>query len=147
MESLALPCLNSFTSSRASFHKEQSNKLLAKARYLNSSKPASLRLTPYYIAPSFVRIYSIYSLFWLMGSHYFLCSLFLLSLFVPRENQGKWGERKLRLVVFCFFSMFFFLKNLGGIRMQAGGEEYELKQMRDMAAAKKRWDALVFRFI
>ncbi|KAH9776475.1 Rhodanese-like domain-containing protein 11 [Citrus sinensis] len=86
MESLALPCLNSFTSSRASFHKEQSNKLLAKARYLNSSKPASLRLTPYYIAPSF---------------------------------------------------------NLGGIRMQAGGEEYELKQMRDMAAAKKRWDALI----
>ncbi|ESR53200.1 Rhodanese-like domain-containing protein 11 [Citrus sinensis] len=78
-----------------------------------------------------------------MGSHYFLCSLFLLSLFVPRENQGKWGERKLRLVVFCFFSMFFFLKNLGGIRMQAGGEEYELKQMRDMAAAKKRWDALI----
>ncbi|KAH9776478.1 Rhodanese-like domain-containing protein 11 [Citrus sinensis] len=78
-----------------------------------------------------------------MGSHYFLCSLFLLSLFVSRENQGKWGERKLRLVVFCFFSMFFFLKNLGGIRMQAGGEEYELKQMRDMAAAKKRWDALI----
>lgn len=27
--------------------------------------------------------------------------------------------------------------------MQAGDEDFELKQMRDMAAAKKRWDALV----
>lgn len=31
--------------------------------------------------------------------------------------------------------------------MQAGGEDYELKQMRDMAAAKKRWDSLVFQII
>ncbi|KAI4336239.1 hypothetical protein L6164_014788 [Bauhinia variegata] len=29
------------------------------------------------------------------------------------------------------------------IRVQADGEDYELKQMRDMAAAKKRWEALV----
>ncbi|XP_055802039.1 rhodanese-like domain-containing protein 11, chloroplastic [Solanum dulcamara] len=29
------------------------------------------------------------------------------------------------------------------IRMQAVQEEYELKQMKDMAAAKKRWDALI----
>lgn len=28
--------------------------------------------------------------------------------------------------------------------MQAGEEDYELKQMRDMAAAKKRWDTMVF---
>ncbi|XP_062168873.1 rhodanese-like domain-containing protein 11, chloroplastic [Alnus glutinosa] len=28
-------------------------------------------------------------------------------------------------------------------RMQADGEDYELKQMRDMAAARKRWEALV----
>lgn len=28
--------------------------------------------------------------------------------------------------------------------MQAGEEDFELKQMRDMAAAKKRWDGLVF---
>lgn len=27
--------------------------------------------------------------------------------------------------------------------MQAGDEDFELKQMRDMAAAKKRWDALI----
>lgn len=27
--------------------------------------------------------------------------------------------------------------------MQADNEDFELKQMRDMAAAKKRWDALV----
>lgn len=27
--------------------------------------------------------------------------------------------------------------------MQAVEEEYELKQMKDMAAARKRWDALV----
>ncbi|RXH77733.1 hypothetical protein DVH24_039704 [Malus domestica] len=28
-------------------------------------------------------------------------------------------------------------------RMQGDNEDYELKQMRDMAAAKKRWEALV----
>ncbi|KAK2663614.1 hypothetical protein Ddye_002188 [Dipteronia dyeriana] len=33
--------------------------------------------------------------------------------------------------------------NVSGIRMQAGDEDFELKQMRDMAAAKKRWDALI----
>lgn len=27
--------------------------------------------------------------------------------------------------------------------MQADNEDYELKQMRDVAAAKKRWEALV----
>ncbi|XP_021286015.1 rhodanese-like domain-containing protein 11, chloroplastic [Herrania umbratica] len=31
----------------------------------------------------------------------------------------------------------------GVIRMQAGAEDFELKQMRDMAAAKKRWDAMI----
>ncbi|GKV25258.1 hypothetical protein SLEP1_g34720 [Rubroshorea leprosula] len=38
-----------------------------------------------------------------------------------------------------------YAKNLqcGVIRMQAGEEDYELKQMRDVAAAKKRWDALI----
>lgn len=30
------------------------------------------------------------------------------------------------------------------IRMQADGEDYELKQTKDLAAAKKRWEALVF---
>ncbi|GMY14984.1 rhodanese-like domain-containing protein 11, chloroplastic [Fagus crenata] len=29
------------------------------------------------------------------------------------------------------------------IRMQADGEDYELKQMKDMAAARKRWEALL----
>lgn len=29
------------------------------------------------------------------------------------------------------------------VRMQSGEEDFELKQMRDMAAAKKRWDAMV----
>ncbi|KAL5748216.1 hypothetical protein ACOSQ2_025513 [Xanthoceras sorbifolium] len=33
--------------------------------------------------------------------------------------------------------------NVSGIRMQAGEEDFELKQMRDMAAAKKRWEALI----
>lgn len=28
--------------------------------------------------------------------------------------------------------------------MQAGERDFELKQMRDMAAAKKRWNALVY---
>ncbi|TYH97005.1 hypothetical protein ES332_A12G213800v1 [Gossypium tomentosum] len=32
----------------------------------------------------------------------------------------------------------------GVIRMQAGEEDFELKQMRDMAAAKKRWDAMAW---
>lgn len=32
----------------------------------------------------------------------------------------------------------------GGIRMAASGtEEFELKQMKDMAAARKRWETLV----
>ncbi|KAM6594500.1 hypothetical protein CsatA_002203 [Cannabis sativa] len=31
----------------------------------------------------------------------------------------------------------------GGIRMQAENEDYELKQVKDMAAARKRWEALV----
>ncbi|XP_073139670.1 rhodanese-like domain-containing protein 11, chloroplastic [Henckelia pumila] len=31
----------------------------------------------------------------------------------------------------------------GGIRMQVVEEEYEVKQMKDMAAARKRWEALV----
>ncbi|KAL4346369.1 hypothetical protein GQ457_17G017830 [Hibiscus cannabinus] len=31
----------------------------------------------------------------------------------------------------------------GVIRMQAGQEDFELKQVRDMAAAKKRWDAMI----
>ncbi|OMO72256.1 hypothetical protein CCACVL1_17872 [Corchorus capsularis] len=31
----------------------------------------------------------------------------------------------------------------GVIRMQTGEEDFELKQMRDMAAAKKRWDAMI----
>ncbi|KAJ7945791.1 Rhodanese-like domain-containing protein chloroplastic-like [Quillaja saponaria] len=31
----------------------------------------------------------------------------------------------------------------GVIRMQAGDEDYELKQVRDMAAARKRWEALI----
>lgn len=31
----------------------------------------------------------------------------------------------------------------GVTRMQAGEEDFELKQMRDMAAAKKRWDAMI----
>ncbi|KAL3352259.1 hypothetical protein AABB24_020354 [Solanum stoloniferum] len=35
------------------------------------------------------------------------------------------------------------LKYKNNIRMQAVQEEYELKQMKDMAAAKKRWDALI----
>ncbi|XP_065617488.1 rhodanese-like domain-containing protein 11, chloroplastic isoform X2 [Quercus suber] len=30
------------------------------------------------------------------------------------------------------------------IRMQADGEDYELKQMKDMAAARKRWEALAW---
>lgn len=31
--------------------------------------------------------------------------------------------------------------------MQAVDEDIDLKQMRDMAAAKKRWDGLVFKLI
>lgn len=32
------------------------------------------------------------------------------------------------------------------VRVKAESEDYELKQVRDMAAAKKRWEALVFHF-
>lgn len=34
-------------------------------------------------------------------------------------------------------------KRFGMTRLQAVSEDYELKQMRDMAAAKKRWDSLI----
>ncbi|PSR96732.1 Rhodanese-like domain-containing protein, partial [Actinidia chinensis var. chinensis] len=34
-------------------------------------------------------------------------------------------------------------KGLNSIRMQAVDEDFELKQMKDMAAARKRWEALV----
>ncbi|GMP33915.1 hypothetical protein CsSME_00007021 [Camellia sinensis var. sinensis] len=34
-------------------------------------------------------------------------------------------------------------KCLSSVRMQAVEEDYELKQMKDMAAARKRWEALV----
>lgn len=30
------------------------------------------------------------------------------------------------------------------VRVQAESEDYELKQMRDMAAARKRWESLVY---
>lgn len=42
------------------------------------------------------------------------------------------------------WGMFGLVQYRNDIRMQAVQEEYELKQMKDMAAAKKRWDALVF---
>lgn len=32
------------------------------------------------------------------------------------------------------------------VRVKAESDDYELKQVRDMAAAKKRWEALVFQF-
>lgn len=34
----------------------------------------------------------------------------------------------------------------GVVRVQAESEDFELKQMRDMAAARKRWEALVCEF-
>lgn len=46
MESLALPSLNALTVLPLSFHKEQSTKLLGKARHFKSVKPSSLKLTP-----------------------------------------------------------------------------------------------------
>ncbi|XP_044486139.1 rhodanese-like domain-containing protein 11, chloroplastic isoform X1 [Mangifera indica] len=86
MENLALPYLNALTVLPLSFHKEQSTKLLGKARHFKSVKPSSLKLTP--------------------------------SVSTHHPNSG------------C-------------VRMQAGEEDYELKQMRDMAAAKKRWDTML----
>lgn len=44
-------------------------------------------------------------------------------------------------------SCLFFIQRHGIVRMQAYEEEYELKQMKDMAAARKRWEALVFNII
>lgn len=38
----------------------------------------------------------------------------------------------------------FFIQGHNIVQMQVYEEEYELKQMKDMAAARKRWDALVF---
>lgn len=36
-----------------------------------------------------------------------------------------------------------FAQHFNVIKMQSDSDDYELKQMRDMAAAKKRWDSLV----
>lgn len=38
---------------------------------------------------------------------------------------------------------FFFLQRKSVVRVQAESVDFELKQMRDMAAARKRWEALV----
>lgn len=38
----------------------------------------------------------------------------------------------------------FLLQRLSIVRIRAADEDYELKQMKDMAAARKRWEALVF---
>lgn len=38
----------------------------------------------------------------------------------------------------------FVLQRKSVVRVQAENEDYELKQMRDMAAARKRWEALVY---
>ena len=37
-----------------------------------------------------------------------------------------------------------FISQKSVIRAEADNEDYELQQMRDMAAARKRWEALVF---
>ncbi|KAL0417253.1 UNVERIFIED_CONTAM: Rhodanese-like domain-containing protein 11, chloroplastic [Sesamum latifolium] len=42
-----------------------------------------------------------------------------------------------------FFTLKFHNNCRSGIRMQVVEEEYEVKQMKDMAAARKRWEALV----
>lgn len=41
----------------------------------------------------------------------------------------------------------FLKQRLGLIRMGTEGEDFELKQMKDMAAARKRWEALVWSII
>lgn len=50
------------------------------------------------------------------------------------------------LVFLSYFLIWvvFLIQRRSATRMQADNEDYELKQMRDMAAAKKRWDALVW---
>lgn len=47
----------------------------------------------------------------------------------------------------CFSSFFGVNQCRGGTRMQVVEEEYEVKQMKDMAAARKRWEALVIFFL
>ena len=48
------------------------------------------------------------------------------------------------LVWFCLFPV---IQRRNVIRMQSDNEDSELKQVRDMAAARKRWEALVIRFV
>lgn len=46
--------------------------------------------------------------------------------------------------LFVFFgNVDVFFQRFNVVKMQSDSEDYELKQMRDMAAAKKRWDSLV----
>lgn len=88
MESLALPSLNAFPVSTSSFHREQSTKLLGKARYFNSLKPSSLKLTPSISTHPFVWLSSIFQ-FWLMSFlTFFLLSFLFLVLFIALSCLG-----------------------------------------------------------
>ncbi|KAF4370633.1 hypothetical protein G4B88_013389 [Cannabis sativa] len=62
----------------------------------------------------------------------------------PQYNSQLRIEPAILAAIFdlCML-LFWFFKKRGGIRMQAENEDYELKQVKDMAAARKRWEALV----
>ncbi|OVA20566.1 Rhodanese-like domain [Macleaya cordata] len=86
MESLGLPPLNSLTTSKQRFQKNQSRKLKGRIDNFSCSKPSSLKLKPCY------------------STHYYHHS---------------------------------------SIRMSADNEDDPAKQMKEMNAARKRWEALI----
>lgn len=60
--------------------------------------------------------------------------------FLPSFLSGSCVWAKGKMIAFFFF----FLQRKSAVRVQAENEDFELKQMRDMAAARKRWEALVY---
>lgn len=46
-----------------------------------------------------------------------------------------------------WYFLHFILQKKSVVRVRAENEDFELKQVRDMAAAKKRWEALVLFYI
>jgi hypothetical protein len=79
--------------------------------------------------------------FTLVRIHFLLLYLIINGLFFLFLSKMEYEcEQKLIFVAFLLCT----LQKKTVVRVQAESEDFELKQVRDMAAAKKRWEALVF---
>jgi hypothetical protein len=79
--------------------------------------------------------------FTLVRIHFLLLYLIINGLFFLFLSKMEYEcEQKLIFVAFLLCT----LQKKTVVRVQAESEDFELKQVRDMAAAKKRWETLVF---